>query len=122
MSNSNIIEFNQAPKNIMTETNFFLAKLLKLAEQKSPTLMELLHIKSLDDDGIEDVNDPDYLQKSCSVLAEGFISAIDQGDITFSSELSRMNFLWLLQLLTDIAAGGNMEDLFKNRKTPHKRR
>jgi hypothetical protein len=111
MSNSNRIKFNPSP-NVMPETNIFLPKLLKLAEQKSSTLMEILHIKSLDDDGIEDVNDLDYLQKACAVLAEGFILGIDKGEITFDSDSSRKNFLWLLQLLTDIAAGGKMEDLF----------
>ncbi|MEC4747170.1 hypothetical protein [Methylomicrobium sp. Wu6] len=91
--------------------NIFLPQLLKLAEQQSPTLLEILHRKSLDD-GIEDVNDPDYLRNACTILAEGFIIGIDKGDVTFSSKSSRMNFLWLLQLLTDIAAGGKMEDLF----------
>lgn len=94
--------------------NIFLPKLQKLAEQQSPTLLEILHRKSLADDDIEDVNDPDYLRNACAVLAETFIIGIDQSDITFDSESSRMNFLWLLQLLTDIAAGGNMADLFAN--------
>jgi hypothetical protein len=94
--------------------NIFLPQLQKLAELQSPTLLEILHRKSLADDGIEDVSDPDYLRNACSVLAETFIIGIDEGNITFNSESSRMNFLWLLQLLTDIAAGGNMADLFAN--------
>jgi hypothetical protein len=79
-------------------------------------LLEIRHIKQLCDDGIEDVNNPDYLQKSCTLLAEGFVKAIDKGNMTFASESSRMNFIWLLQLLTDIAAGGKMEDLFKTER------
>ncbi|MGZ8927654.1 MAG: hypothetical protein ACXW03_04250 [Methylobacter sp.] len=92
--------------------NIFLQKLLKLAEQQSPTLLEILQRKSLDDEGLEDVNDPDYLRNACAVLAEGFILGIDKGEIAFDSDSSRNNFLWLLQLLTDIAAGGNMAKLF----------
>lgn len=93
--------------------NIFLTNLQKLAKQQSPTLLDILHIKSLDCDDFENVNDPDYLQKACAVLSEEFITAIGHGEITFGSQLSRLNFFWLLQLLTDIAAGGKMEDLFK---------
>jgi hypothetical protein len=96
----------------MMRPNIFLPKLQKLAEQQSPTLLEILQRKTLADDGIEDITDPDYLRNACAVLAEVFILGIDKGNITFDSESSRMNFFWLLQLLTDIAAGGKMEDLF----------
>jgi hypothetical protein len=102
-------------KDLSMTQNIFLPKLLKLAEQQSPTLLEILHRKSLDD-GIEDVNDPFYLRNACTILAETYIISIDKGDTTFASESTRNNFLWLLQLLTDIAAGGNMEDLFKTTK------
>jgi hypothetical protein len=96
--------------------NIFLPKLLKLAEQQSPTLLEIKYIKSLNVDSVADVNDPEYLQTACTILAECLIKAIDKGETTFSSESSRKTYIWLLQILTDIAAGGKMEDLFKTTK------
>lgn len=97
--------------------NPFIAELKKLAEQQSPTLMKIKHIKSLDTDGFENVNDPDYLMNSCALLAAEYIRAIDGEAMSFASDSGRMQFLWLLQILTDIAAGGNMESLFKRKIT-----
>lgn len=95
----------------MTLTNLFLPKLKALADQQSPTMLELLERKN-QSDKLENAADPDYLRGAFAVIAEHYISAIDQGHFKFGDDYEKNEFLWLLQLLVDYAAGGKMEDFF----------
>lgn len=91
-------------------TNIFLPKLKALADQQSPTMLEIL-ARKIESDPIENATDPDYLCGAFAVISERYISAIDQGHLRFGDEYEKNEFLWLLQLLVDYATNGKMEDL-----------
>ncbi|AMK75382.1 MULTISPECIES: hypothetical protein [Methylomonas] len=92
------------------QANMFLPKLQQLAAHQSPTLLELIQRK-IDGGNEEDATDPRYLRGAFAVIAEHYISAIDQGDIKFSTDSEGSQFLWLLQLLIDYATDGKMQEL-----------
>lgn len=92
-------------------TDLFLPKLQDLAAQQSPTMLELLERKRRSD-SVETATDPEYLRGAFAVIAEHYISAIDQGYLKFADDYERNEFMWLLQLLVDYATDGKMEDLF----------
>lgn len=93
----------------MTLTNLFLPKLQTLAEQQSPTLLELIRMKSMR--GTENALDPDYLRGAFAIIAEYYISGIDKGHIRFGDEYEKNEFFWMLRLIVDYTTGGKMEDL-----------
>lgn len=74
-------------------------------------MLEIL-ARKINSDIVENAADPDYLRAAFAVIAERYISAIDQGHLKFGDDYERNEFLWMLQLLVDYAASGKMEDLF----------
>ncbi|ANE54431.1 hypothetical protein AYM39_03995 [Methylomonas sp. DH-1] len=74
-------------------------------------MLELLERKK-QSDKLETATNPDYLRGAFAVIAERYITTLDQGGFKFHDEYERGEFLWMLQLLVDYAASGKMEDLF----------
>lgn len=90
--------------------NLFLPRLEKLATDQSPTMLELIRRK-INSQPEEDATDPQYLRNAFAVISAHYITAIDASDIKFADESEKSQFLWLLQLLIDYAAGGKIADL-----------